>query len=65
MSYLEELLPDFRNGAKIRQHEWNKHEYIQLKNGYIQNQDGDEVLDHDISFYEFFEDNWELHAEVK
>lgn len=30
MSYLEELLPEFRKGAKIRHINWGKNEYIYL-----------------------------------
>lgn len=32
MSYLEELLPEFRNGAKIRRKSWDNKRYIHLKN---------------------------------
>ena len=36
MSYLEELLPEFRKGAKIRQPNWAQGEYIYLdKNGIV------------------------------
>ena len=36
MAYLEELLPDFRKGAKIRQPNWEQGEYIYLgKNGIV------------------------------
>lgn len=36
MAYLEELLPEFRKGAKIRINGWAKDEYIYLgKNGLI------------------------------
>ena len=31
MSYLEELLPEFRKGAKIRCSDWEKDKYIQKK----------------------------------
>lgn len=32
MSYLEELLPEFRKGAKIRCKGWNSAEYIYFDN---------------------------------
>ncbi len=36
MSYLEELLPEFRKGAKIRQPNWSNGEYIYLdENGIV------------------------------
>lgn len=36
MAYLEELLPEFRKGAKIRQPNWAQGEYIYLdKNGIV------------------------------
>lgn len=33
MAYLEELLPEFRKGAKIRLKEWGKDFYIHIKSG--------------------------------
>ena len=33
MSYLEELLPEFKKGAKIRLKEWGKDFYIHIKSG--------------------------------
>lgn len=35
MSYLEELLPEFRKGAKIRCSNWEKDKYIQKKGGLV------------------------------
>lgn len=35
MSYLEELLPEFRKGAKIRQPNWEPEDYIYLDNNGI------------------------------
>lgn len=35
MAYLEELLPEFRKGAKIRCKNWGKDEYIQKKGGLV------------------------------
>lgn len=34
MSYLEELLPELRKGAKIRNKKWEKGNYYILKNGW-------------------------------
>lgn len=38
MSYLEELLPEFRKGAKIRAKGWLKGFYLQIENGAIVDQ---------------------------
>lgn len=35
MAYLEELLPEFRKGAKIRQNDWPDGVYIFVRNGEI------------------------------
>lgn len=35
MSYLEELLPEFRKGAKIRCNDWSDDVYIFVRNGEI------------------------------
>lgn len=37
MSYLEELLPEFRKGAKIRLNSWEKGRYLYFKDGKIYN----------------------------
>lgn len=62
MSYLEELLPEFRKGAKIRKSDWAKDEYIQLS--YKDNN----IIDCLYNKYEFWiddfeDDNWELYQE--
>lgn len=41
MAYLEELLPKFRKGAKIRKNYWNKRFYVYFDGGIIRNQDGE------------------------
>ena len=56
MSYLEELLPEFRKGARIRMKSWPENEYIYRK--------GNDVLDErgktfDFTNPEFFAD-WEI-----
>lgn len=40
MSYLEELLPEFRRGAKIRRKWWNKEDYIYQLDDFIYTQRG-------------------------
>lgn len=35
MAYLEELLPEFRKGAKIRKNYWDKHQYIYYEDNNI------------------------------
>lgn len=37
MSYLEELLPEFRKGAKIRLNSWEKGRYLYFKDGKVYN----------------------------
>lgn len=60
MSYLEELLPEFRKGAKIRINGWAKDEYIYLgKNGLIYDE-RDKPFD--LTNEELFA-NWEPYQE--
>lgn len=58
MAYLEELLPEFRKGAKIRLNNWQEDEYIFM----------DDTLAKDSNGYAFnfnlkhlFCDNWEFY----
>lgn len=51
MAYLEELLPEFRKGAKIRRKHW-------ASNAFIQNIDDD-----DIDIKDLYRDDWELYQE--
>lgn len=51
MSYLEELLPEFRKGAKIRCKHW-------ASNAFIQNIDDD-----DIDIKDLHRDDWEFYQE--
>lgn len=60
MSYLEELLPEFRKGAKIRCDYWIDGFYIQ--------KDGQTVIDHNnrtfhIHAEDTLSDQWELYKE--
>lgn len=62
MSYLEELLPEFRNEAKIRQPNWNKGEYIYLgENGIVYDERNKPF---DFTNEELFAD-WELYTKPK
>ena len=57
MAYLEELLPEFRKGAKIRQKSWKKRAYIERScRG---------TLYHDIQVHELniLDSDWELYRE--
>lgn len=61
MSYLEELLPEFRKGAKIRQTYWDNSEYICLRDGKI-------IDENEVYFTRFYDnwlisDEWELYQE--
>lgn len=60
MSYLEELLPTFRNGAKIRSSMWSKKAYIHLKDGKILDESG---LPYTIPAIAFHINDWELYQE--
>lgn len=62
MSYLEELLPEFRKGAKIIQPNWNKGEYIYLgENGIVYDERNKPF---DFTNEELFAD-WELYTKPK
>lgn len=62
MTYLEELLPEFRKGAKIRRKDWRDGKYIKLSGSgvYAKDEYGD------VYFFEPNEitaDDWELYEE--
>lgn len=61
MAYLEELLPEFRKGAKIRNKYWEKNEYICIKNDKVVDEKGNYLND----FYNRYllYDEWELYQE--
>lgn len=61
MSYLEELLPEFRNGAKIRLIGSRDGEYYYIKHNVIYNQNGTPVKDFSLSV--ILSDVWELYQE--
>lgn len=60
MSYLEELLPEFRKGAKIRRKDWRDRKYIKLSGVYAKDKDGDVYF---IEPNEITADDWELYQE--
>ena len=61
MSYLEELLPEFRNGAKIRCSDWkNPRGYIQSVKGTIMNEYN---RIYTLPDYAILSDKWELYTE--
>lgn len=62
MSYLEELLPEFRKGAKIRCKYWKPGDYYKLKNGQIINQNKEKVYYNNFS-RAILTDQWELYQE--
>lgn len=59
MAYLEELLPEFRKGAKIRRKSWNNERYIHLKNNECCAED---ELPYDLNL-SLIADDWELYQE--
>ncbi len=61
MSYLEELLPEFRKGAKIRCKSWKAGEYIYIdKKGSVMTEKGNVyILDH----VDFDSEYWELYQD--
>ena len=61
MSYLEELLPEFRKGAKIRCSSWTEQEYIYLDNrGTVVSEKGNDyvlnIKDFKSAFWEFYQE---------
>ena len=62
MSYLEELLPEFRKGAKIRYKGWGKDTYIEMNKstGVIITNEGRRYL---FSYEDFTHSCWELYKE--
>ena len=61
MSYLEELLPEFRNGAKIRLIGSRDNEYYYIKHNVIYNQNGTPIKDFSLSI--ILADVWEFYQE--
>lgn len=61
MSYLEELLPEFRKGAKITKKEWGKKSYIYYKNGLIYDQNNQIMCNFSAKALSY--DGWEFYQE--
>lgn len=61
MSYLEELLPEFRKGAKITKKEWGEESYIYYKDGLIY--DRNNQVMYNFSAKSFLCDDWEFYQE--
>lgn len=61
MSYLEELLPEFRKGAKIRRKKWVEEDYIQLSKDGVFDDFGNIISKDDFIYRDWFlKDDWEL-----
>lgn len=60
MAYLEELLPEFRKGAKIRRKDQRDGKYIKLSGVYAKDEYGDVYF---IEPNEITADDWELYEE--
>ena len=61
MAYLEDLLLEFRNGAKVRCDYWDQGKYVQLKeDGYIYDDEDDRI---ELSSLIIFAKSWELYKE--
>ena len=60
MAYLEELLPEFRKGAKIRRKCWSEGKYIKLKGLYARDEYGDSYF---LEPNEVTSDDWEFYQE--
>lgn len=60
MSYLEELLPEFRKGAKIRLSTWDKEKYIFYTGSDVHDNNDKTVK---IDGYQLYTYEWELYQE--
>lgn len=58
MSYLEELLPKFRKGAKIRCSDWCEGYYIKKSGDYVVDRNGDKYFIHPCKLTS---DMWEIY----
>lgn len=70
MAYLEELLPEFRKGAKIRQNDWDEDVFIYLDKDEIYWKDSGAWKDGKIAstkdlvyIFTLHDNNWELYQE--
>lgn len=64
MAYLEELLPEFRKGAKIRCKGWDENVYIEMKKGigFVSNNRGRKYI---FTYEDFNHACWEFYNEPK
>lgn len=60
MAYLEELLPEFRKGARIRKNFWDKEAYIYYSDGHILNEGEQEI---GLTAGEITRGYWELYLD--
>ena len=60
MAYLEELLPKFRNGAKIRLNSWDKEKYIFYTGSDVHDNNDKTVK---IEGYQLYTYEWEFYQE--
>ena len=60
MAYLEELLPEFRKGAKIRKKDWEKEHYLYYECEDIWNEDNELVS---FSGEDLICNSWQLYQE--
>lgn len=64
MAYLEELLPEFRKGAKIRRKTWNKNEFIFIKKDILFNEENWELDGTEMDIWDtFIASDWELYQD--
>lgn len=61
MSYLEELLPEFRNGAKITKKEWDEKSYIYYKDGLIYDRNNQVMYNFSAKALSY--DGWKFYQE--
>lgn len=66
MAYLEELLPEFRKGAKIRKQDWRPDHYLYYENNGVWNEDtelvsfdGVDLVSTNWEFYKDPEPDWD------
>lgn len=61
MSYLEKLLPEFRNGAKIRKKEWDERTYLYYKDGLVYDRNNQVMYRFSTKALSY--DGWEIYQE--
>ena len=61
MAYLEEVLPEFRKGAKIKRTSWDKNEFMYFRDGVVY--DHTNRVMPKLYFSHFVFSDWELYQE--